>query len=166
MKHHFLLLLIAALSMTACKQSGNKTMTDQAGTYISSNAKDKKEAKIVQASVLAPLIGTWEVQASTGISSKGRRQLYEGRWYTLRGDQTFTYGVFETETSNGVFEYDGDSNLLDLYYDAPEAGVASQFEIKGLGVNDSSVTIWLGNTPKNPQGMQLKMVKADNPNIQ
>lgn len=163
---YFIFLLFAGLTLcTSCKQNGN-TATSQASNYISTNAKDKTQAKVVPASVLAPLIATWEVQVTVGISNKERRNLYDGRWYTLRGDQTFTCGVFDKETNQGSYQFDGDTELIDFFYDSPEVGVANQFKIKGIGNNDSSVLIWLGNTPNNPAGMQLKMIKSDNPQVQ
>ena len=165
MRHLAIFSILLTFTIISCKDSGAPA-TNESGVLSTSNQRAKKEAKVVPASVLAPLIGTWECQATTGMSKTEDRQPYEGRWFSLRGDQTFSTGVYEKETNQGVYEYSGETFLLDLFFDAPELGVADQYKLHGVGVNDSSVLIWMGNTPRNKRGMQLKMVKSDNPNIQ
>ncbi|NNE29155.1 MAG: hypothetical protein HKN16_05940 [Saprospiraceae bacterium] len=165
MRHLVTFSLLVALVLSACKDNAGPVST-QSGVVTTSNQGAKKEARVVPASVLAPLIGTWECQVTAGMSKSEDRKPYEGRWFTLRGDQTFATGVYEKETNQGMYEYDGETLLLDLFFDAPELGVADQYKLHGVGVDDSSILIWMGNTPRNKKGMQLKMVKSDNPEIQ
>lgn len=165
MKQLIISLIFGAILFTGCQPNSN-TPTTQASSAVSSNTGGKKEAKVVAASVLAPIVGTWQVQQTAGIAKIERRKPYVDRWFSLRGDQTFSVGVNGQESNQGVYEYNGSSFLLDLFFDTPEPGIAIQYKLLGVGGSDPSILIWQGNTPNNPAGMQLKMVKIDDPNLQ
>lgn len=164
MRSLIFILAICSFFQLSCKQSGTKT--NESGVYSTKNADQQSDVKLVPASVLAPLIGKWEVELTAGITKKADRDLYQGRWFALTGDQTFICGIYDKATNQGTYEFAEETNLIDFYFETPEVGVASQYEIQGIGVNDSSVLIWKGNTPKNKKGMQLKMAKVEDPTVQ
>ncbi len=117
---------------------------------------------LVDHSILAPIIANWEVQAVIKVKDSDIRENLDGAWFNLNLDQTFTFGQFESQTGQGTYNYDNTTQIIEFFFNPKNIRVPSQFKINGIGAYDGSTMIWMGNTPKNQSGMQLKMTKKIN----
>jgi len=143
------------LFFAACQTD---TPTNSQGTVVPP-ASATSPKKIVQASALAPLIGSWEAEAALGFKNNDDRENYEGIWFDLNGDQTFAHGQYEQQTHTGTYTFDEESNIIEFVFNPRGQKIANQYRLQGIGFKGTSTLIWLGNTPKNEDGMQIKMVK-------
>lgn len=149
--------LLLALFLVGC--AADAPTTNNSGVVTTPAAPNAVVPKKVDRTILAPLAGHWDAEAIVGTKSAETRENYDGAWFNLTLDQTFTFGQYESTLHQGTYTYDPSSNIIDLYFNPSDQKVANQYKIQGLGAYDGFTTIWLGNTPKNPDGMQVKMVK-------
>ncbi|MEL6638274.1 MAG: hypothetical protein AAFW73_20410 [Bacteroidota bacterium] len=166
MKHTILFLAIA-LSVLACQGDGAPgeaaAAVEAEGTEVAPTtaktapAPTKTEVPHVEASVLAPLIGLWHYQTVAGIKDPKVKDDYLGRWIDLKGDQTFTSGIWQEQTNSGKWTYDGESTLINFYYDQSEV-IYDEFQVQGAGMD---IVAFLGNTSRTKRGIQIKMVKEN-----
>ena len=147
---------ILILSLGACTAD---TPTNTQGSIVPSKTATDKPMKIVEASVLAPLIGSWEATHALNFKNSEDRKKYEGIWFDLKGDQTFVHGQYEAETHTGTYTFDDKTQIIEFVFNPSGQQIANQYKIQGIGFKGTSTLIWMGNTPKNPDGMQIKMVK-------
>lgn len=126
----------------------------------------KYKIVIANASALSPLIGTWEADAVVGIKKTEERLNYEGMWFDLSADQSFSFGQYESQTHIGQYNFDEEEFIITFFFDPADQKIAHQYKIQGLGGSDGATLIWKGNTPENPKGMQLKMIKVNREPVQ
>ena len=158
MKNIIWTLLIAFL-FTNCGNEGNnagshetqdnQTATDQNGT--------PSEPGHYTASPDAPYVGLWVIQFALGSEADKKQELaeeYEGRWFNLKRDNTFTSGKWQEKNNAGKWNYDASTKFILLEFQQPD-DFNPQWRIQGQGDR----MVWLGNTPANQKGTQLKLIR-------
>ena len=136
------------------------TPTTQSGMITIPEAGDNHvKPTLVDHNILAPLIADWEVQAIIKVKDSNLRENLDGAWFNLALDQTFTFGQFESQTGQGTYNYDDATQIIEFFFNPSNVKIPTQYKLNGIGAYDGSTLIWMGNTPKNPIGMQLKMTK-------
>jgi len=151
--------LLSLMVLFSCSNDPSNPVTQSGMVTVPSSVDSFVEPTPVDHNILAPLIAHWEVQAVIKVKDSELRENLDGAWFNLNLDQTFTFGQFETQTGQGTYNYDDGTNIIELFFNPKKEKIPTQFKIHGIGAYDGSTIIWLGNTPKNPTGMQLKMTK-------
>ncbi len=156
----YCLLFISLTLWVACAPDSSSPTSNAASvtTSVTSPATgpvQTGEPVKVDPDILSPHVGIWHYQSIAGIKDAKTRDFYTGRWIDLKGDQTFTSGVWQDQTNSGKWDFDPESQLINFFYDKNE-GLDIQYKLNGPS---DEITIFLGNTPKNPKGIQIKMVR-------
>jgi hypothetical protein len=152
---NFIWVLITAFIFTSCANENNTNTSEE----------PQKEEKPVtpsepghyKASPEAPLIGMWVIQYALGgpnIEKEELANMYQGRWVNLKADNTFESGKWQEQNNTGTWNYDPDTRIIQFNYDKTET-IANEWRIQGHG----DANVWLGNTPNNKLGTQLKVNK-------
>lgn len=158
----FAFYLFSLLIFAACQPDSGNGQSNQAaltpGTTSPSDAPNNtnnREPVHVPASTLAPMIGLWHYEATAGLKDAATRDLYEGRWIDLKGDQSFTSGKWQEQTNSGKWEYNAESKQINFFYQKNE-GIYDEFIVQGAG---GEIVVFKGNTERTTRGIQIKMVK-------
>ncbi len=150
---NFIWILMTALIFTQCADENTTTSETQDGAETTTPA----EPGHYKASADSPLIGLWVIQFALGSANVDKDELskeYEGRWHDLKADNTFESGRWEEKTNSGTWSFDGETRIIQLNYTQTEP-IGNEWKIQG----DANRMVWLGNTPNNRKGTQLKLTK-------
>lgn len=154
--------LFILLILVACQpDTGNSQQAALAPSATSSPetpaapTKNNREPVHVPASTLAPMIGLWHYEATAGLKDAATRDVYEGRWIDLKGDQSFTSGKWQEQTNAGKWEFNAESKLINFFYQKSE-DIFDEFIVQGIG---GDIVVFKGNTERTTRGIQIKMVK-------
>ena len=169
MKKNIYLWMALAL-FTACQTDNTNTRTSASviPTETESNPVDTNAPKPnveiihVPASILAPMIGLWQYQTVVGVKDAKTKDDYFGRWIDLKGDQTFTSGIWQEQTNAGKWAFDGETKLINFNYNKAES-IFDEFQVQGVG---QDVIVFKGNTIRTTRGIQIKMVKDNERPVQ
>lgn len=166
---NYLVYFCCLILFVACQPDSNTTATQSATSPLTSSSNEdgkkasaKKEIVHVPASNLAPMIGMWHYEAIVGVKDPNVRAKYEGRWIDLKGDQTFTSGVWQEQTNSGKWSFDSDNQKINFNYATAE-DLFDEFVVQGVG---GDVVVFKGNTDRTARGVQIKMVKYNDKPIQ
>jgi len=112
----------------------------------------------VKASAEAPWIGFWAVEFGVRPSDKTYAEKVKGKWYNLKKDNTFEYGLYQKDLGKGTWKIDEKTSAIQLSFENKPADDFPN-EWKVLGVGDAM--IWLGNTTTNNTGAQVKFLREN-----
>lgn len=148
MKYLFqILTLFFAISWVSCKNN-----TENNAKKVD---KDANGQAIVLPSDFAVLTDKmWAVDFAVATNDSSAKD-FAGKWYKFYDDgHRFDFGRWLEKTNSGTWEYDHDTNFLDLNFEK-ESTEKKQWKVK---VNSSQVMmIWIGSTTRNPSGDQVKL---------
>ncbi len=158
MKNILWILLIAFL-FTNCGNETNNTgsQESQENQPTTSQSETPSEPGHYTASPDAPYVGLWVIQFALGSGAESKEELaaeFEGRWFNLKRDNTFTSGKWQESNNAGKWSYDASTKFILLEFQQPD-GFNPQWRIQGQGDR----MVWLGNTPSNQKGTQLKLIR-------
>ena len=106
----------------------------------------------VEASALSPFIGKWLYYAAIS-----NADYYKGKYIDFYGNGTFLSGVDGVKTNSGTWTYDEVEKLVDIDYSDNSKEPDEQWRAQNQSAN---VIIFMGNTPKNPKGNQIKLERV------
>ena len=150
---NFIWILAITLIFTNCanENSGNS------GTQDGANADTLAEPGHYEASPDAPLVGLWVIQfalGTTGEDEKAPAAEYQGRWFNLKPNNTFESGRWQEKNNTGKWNYDAETMIIQLNFDNAEQ-IGYEWKVQGQGDR----IVWLGNTPNNQKGTQMKLTR-------
>jgi hypothetical protein len=151
---NFIWILMTALTLTQCTNENTNTTETQ---EVADTTTTSTEPGHYKASPDSPLIGLWVTQFALGSPNVDKDELskeFEGRWHDLKADNTFESGRWQEKTNSGTWIFDPETRIIQLNYTQTEP-VGNEWKIQG----DANRMVWLGNTPNNRKGTQLKLTK-------
>lgn len=153
---NILWILLVAFLFTHCTND-SVTQENQDSQPTLDQNETPSEPGHYKASPDAPFVGLWVIQFALGSGSKTKAELaaeYEGRWFNLKRDNTFTSGKWQETNNAGKWNYDASTKFILLEFQQPD-DFTPQWRIQGQGDR----MVWLGNTPLNEKGTQLKLIR-------
>ncbi len=147
--------IITTIIFTSCANESNTNTTGE--SQAEGEVVSPSEPGHYKASPDAPLIGLWVIEFALGGPNIKKEELaneYQGRWVNLKGDNTFESGKWQEQNNTGNWNYDPGTRIIQINYDKPET-IGHEWRIQGHG----DANVWLGNTPNNKLGTQLKVNK-------
>lgn len=101
--------------------------------------------------------GYWHIGGTVNTDKKGKGG-YDGEWFQFNKDQSFIYGKDTQQIATGTWIFDETNEYITFKGKAgEEAYYLYEFQCKQVG----DIILLLGNTPNNPRGMQIKLVRQD-----
>lgn len=164
------LLLIMAL-FTACENTGktttattsNGTTTAQTST-APAPAKAAIEAAQSKSNVSASTkqnmtTGYWHIGGAVNVPVKSEKgtEGYVGKWLKFNPDMSFIYGIDGEDKYTGTWLFNEDGEYITIQSDKEDAFFANEWNTKQIG----DIVLLLGNTPNNPKGGQIKLVRQN-----
>lgn len=108
----------------------------------------------VKSDMTAFLVGIWEVQYALVGSSQKIDPRYKGAWIEMKGDFTFTTGIYDQETNKGTYKFQPEPDrLLTFSFDKEEKLLPAEAKIQGYAVQ----LVLNGNTPMEGKQSQIKI---------
>ncbi len=144
--------------------------TEQANTKTSSSAVQENQTtkasaptadlpknQKASASTAANLsMGYWHMGGAVNTTEGDFK--YEGCWFKFNKEQTFVYGKDETDVSSGTWIFDENTEYITLKGEPSKPGYfLNEFKCRQIG----DIILLTGNTPNNPRGTQIKLVRKD-----
>ena len=151
---NFLWILTITLLFTHCANENPKNTVAQTD---SSETVTPAEPGHHKASPDSPYIGLWVVQFALGSTDEDKNAIpneYQGRWFSLKPDNTFESGKWQESNNTGNWSFDPETHIILLNFKNQET-IGHEWKIQGSGER----MVWLGNTPNNSKGTQLKLTR-------
>lgn len=139
----------ASENVAVVETPASPTTDPHAGHDHAGHDHDEKPVHI-KSSPMSPYIGIWKYHFSTW-----KTEYYKNRWIEFFADGTFENGIGGKQTNKGKWTLDPQTNLIDLDYEDNSKG--KEFDEQWKGQIHPPVLLLLGNTPKNPDGGQIKL---------
>lgn len=151
---NFLWILVTLVLFTHC---ANENSNNSESTTDSGDAVNSAEPGHYKASPDSPYIGLWVIQFALGSTEEDKKAIpneYQGRWFSLKPDNTFESGKWQESNNTGTWSLDPETRIIQLNFTNPEP-IGHEWKIQGSGER----MVWLGNTPNNTKGTQLKLTR-------
>ena len=155
MKNFIWILAIIFLFTQCANENSNNEKVESTTTETTITAETSSEPDHYKASADAPYVGFWVIEFAIGNPSGNKEEVsneFVGRWCDLKADNTFESGKWEEQNNTGTWSFDPNTNYIFLKYDKAET-IAHEWRIQGQGDR----MVWIGNTPSNVKGTQLKL---------
>ncbi len=151
---NYILIFTALFLFTHCTNENSNN--EEADVKVEENNPETSvEPGHHKASNDSPYVGFWVIEFAIGNPSGNKEELsneYVGRWHDLKADNTFESGKWQEQNNSGSWSYDDETKIIQLNYDKAET-IGHEWKIQGQGDR----MIWIGNTPNNKKGTQLKL---------
>ncbi len=108
----------------------------------------------VKGDITAFLVGLWEIEyALIGATPKIDAR-YKGAWVDMKGDFSFTTGIYDKETNKGTYKYQAEpERVLSFSFEKEEKILPTKAKVQGEGMQ----MVLLGETPMAGKQSQIKM---------
>lgn len=108
----------------------------------------------VKGDVTAFLVGLWEIEYALVGSTPKVDTRYKGAWIDMKGDFTFTTGIYDKVTNKGTYKYQAEPvRLLNFSFEKEEKILPSEAKVQGQGMQ----MVLLGETPMDGKQSQIKL---------
>lgn len=164
---YFSLLTFCLLLAFACNtesKSDNSTPKNPKKEQTASKSDQSAAAQAAQAAGKASAstaqnlsTGYWHIGGAVNTDRTG--QGYDGEWIQFRPDQTYVYGKAEQDLASGTWIFNEDKEYITFQGISKGEGTFFQYEFQCKQIGD--IILLLGNTPSNPKGMQVKLVREN-----
>ncbi len=168
-KSIYLLLIIALL--VACENTDKTATTSTAttqSTTTSSSAPAPPKAAVeaaqsksnVSASTKQNMTtGYWHIGGAVNVPVENEKgtEGYVGKWLKFNPDMSFVYGIDGDDKYTGTWLFNEDGEYITIQSEAKDAFFANEWKAKQIG----DIVLLLGNTPNNPKGGQIKLVRKN-----
>jgi len=116
------------------------------------------QASNVSASTKANLsMGYWHIGGAVNIKTDEGGEGYVGKWIQFRKDMTYTFGQDDQDLDSGVWLFNEDGEYIEFRSKTDKNFYINEWKTKQIG----DIIILTGNTPNNPTGGQIKLVRQD-----
>lgn len=157
MKNCIWILLTALIFAYCANENSNSSATQDGAATNASEEAGTAEPGHYEASPDAPLVGLWAIQFALGSKEEDEKATaseYQGRWFHLKSNNTFDSGKWQEKNNTGKWNYDPEAKIIQLHFDNSEQ-IGVEWKIQGQGEE----MVWLGNTPNNQRGIQMKLTR-------
>jgi len=116
------------------------------------------QASNASASTKANLsMGFWHIGGAVNIKTEEGKEGYVGKWLQFRQDMTYTFGQDDQDLETGVWLFNEDGEYIEFRSKTDKNFYINEWKTKQIG----DIIILTGNTPNNPTGGQIKLVRQD-----
>ena len=132
---NFIWILLATFIFTNCANENSNNTENNQENQSAENAETSSKPMHYKADPDAPLVGLWVIEFALGSANVDKDELaaeYQGRWFSLKPDNSFVSGKWQETTNNGDWTYDAEKKIVSLNFQKVEP-IGSEWRTQGQG---------------------------------